>query len=394
MRLCSGRKPSPGMPSRWTSACWRGVISRLTQTKPLREPSLSRSSRALRSGRTAVRSSTASSLSTTLRGSAKTETTCTSVAMTSPLRSTMSGRAAAMALPVARRSAERSSGESAMSARRPAMTPNSARKAKATSATRARLLSTRSWNRLLAKPHARRSRPGRGGGGASSAASRSGWARSVMASPRRRPCGRGGAGLVRALLLRGRGLQQAEHLELAPDLVRPRRLARQLGEAGELLRAQRHEVEMAVDHRLQPVRPVEMLPFGLEHRDAVALGADARLQLRPLLGLVERIVLDRVGVAGRADEAEDRHDMQDADEAHHARALRSIEGSEASASIAASGFCAGASVRSPARSFAERARGFLAHSASLAGTGPLVTATKLGAAASPCGRWREPPPAR
>ena len=59
-----------------------------------------------------------------------------------------------------------------------------------------------------------------------------------------------------------------------------------------------------------------------------------------------------------------------------------------------SGSCAGASVRSAARSFAERARGFRAASASLAATGPFVTATKLGAAASPRGRWRERPGAR
>jgi hypothetical protein len=45
-------------------------------------------------GQTAVSSSTASSLSMMLRGSANTETVFTSVASTSPLRSTMSGRAA------------------------------------------------------------------------------------------------------------------------------------------------------------------------------------------------------------------------------------------------------------------------------------------------------------
>jgi hypothetical protein len=112
MRLFSGRKPTPGMPSRCTSACWRGVTSRLIQMKPLRwpaPPSFWRSSRALTSGSTAVRSSTASSLSTTLRGSAKTETTLTSVAITSPLRSRMSGRAAAISRPAARFSAERPS---------------------------------------------------------------------------------------------------------------------------------------------------------------------------------------------------------------------------------------------------------------------------------------------
>src|SRR5829696_2262958 len=143
---------------------------------------------------------------------------------------------------------------------------------------------------------------------------------------------------------------------------------------------------MAVDRGLEPVGAVEILPIGLEHRDRVALALDAHLHLRDLLGPVQALVLDRIGVGGRADEADHGDDVEEAD---HRRAP--LSGSEARASSAVSGSCGGASVRSAARSFAERARGFRAASASLAATGPFVTATKLAAAASPRGKWRERP---
>src|SRR6202030_1061110 len=55
--------------------------------------------------------------------------------------------------------------------------------------------------------------------------------------------------------------------------------------------------------------------------------------------------------------------------------------------------CAGASVRSAARSFADRARGLAEISSSSGVTGRLVKMTNLGAAWAISGRCRDPPPA-
>ena len=118
------------MPSRCTSACWRGVISRLTQTKPffLRR----RASRAARRRRDrAARPSAARPPRPCRRCCAarrRRETILTSVASTSPLRSRMSGRAAAISAAggaVQRRAARSASADIAS---RPPMAPNSPRK--------------------------------------------------------------------------------------------------------------------------------------------------------------------------------------------------------------------------------------------------------------------------
>ncbi len=87
----------PGMPRRWMSCCCFGVISRFSQTKPFFDDSRSRTSPVSRSGSVAVRSSIASSLSMMRRGSPNRLGALTSVARISPLRSTMSGRAVAIA---------------------------------------------------------------------------------------------------------------------------------------------------------------------------------------------------------------------------------------------------------------------------------------------------------
>ncbi len=85
----------PGMPSLWMSCCCFAVISRFSQTKPLRDDRRSRTSASSRSGTVAVRSSIASSLSMMRRGSPNRLAALTSVARIAPLRSTMSGRAVA-----------------------------------------------------------------------------------------------------------------------------------------------------------------------------------------------------------------------------------------------------------------------------------------------------------
>ncbi len=112
----------PGRPRRWISCCWRGLISRLSHTKPRLEPSRSRTSAVSRSGSTAVNSSVASSTSMILRGSPNSDGMRTSVARMPPLRSRMSGRAVATASWLPARRTMWLSGTTANMARRSAIT--------------------------------------------------------------------------------------------------------------------------------------------------------------------------------------------------------------------------------------------------------------------------------
>ena len=86
-----------------------------------------------------------------------------------------------------------------------------------------------------------------------------------------------------------------------------------------------------------------------------------RLQLRDLLGLVERLVLDRVGVARRARSAPRWRRNGGTLIIAGLPASPRCAAARPASSARSSGSCAGASVRSPARSFAERARGLRAH---------------------------------
>ncbi len=79
------------------SFCCCGVISRFSQTNPFLDDKRSRTSPASTSGSVAVRSSMASSLSMIRRGSPNNDGVLTSVARIAPLRSTISGRAVAIA---------------------------------------------------------------------------------------------------------------------------------------------------------------------------------------------------------------------------------------------------------------------------------------------------------
>ena len=131
---------------------------------------------------------------------------------------------------------------------------------------------------------------------------------------------------------------------------------RQVRQAGQLLDLHRLKIEMLIDRRLQAVGAVEVLPFGLQHGDRLALALNLGLQLRDLLGVVERLVLDRIGVARRRDQRRDGDDVKQPDHRRPPR-FSAVCGSSASIVMALEGSCAGASVRAPARSFAERARG-------------------------------------
>src|SRR5215218_3716581 len=150
---------------------------------------------------------------------------------------------------------------------------------------------------------------------------------------------------------------------------------------------------MLVGCFLKTVGTIEILPFGLQHRDGLALALQLGFQLRHLLGIIERVVLDRIGIACRCDESRDLDNVEQPDHRRPPR-FSAVCGNSASMVMALKGSCGGVSVRAPARSFAERARGLRAISWSLGHTGPLVIASKVGSGAAAVGRWREPVAAR
>ena len=111
-------------------------------------------------------------------------------------------------------------------------------------------------------------------------------------------------------------------------------------------------------------RAVELRPFGAQRRDRVLLAPDLHAQLGDALGLPRGFELDLVDIGRRQHE---RGDHADVEEAHHRLRLplmtSASDGRRGSRSSAMSA-PAGASVRSAARSLAERARGLAAISAS------------------------------
>src|SRR5665213_2814205 len=125
-----------------------------------------------------------------------------------------------------------------------------------------------------------------------------------------------------------------------------------------------------------------------EPRDGVALLADFRMQPQHPLGADGGFHLDPVDI-GRGEHQGADH--QEVDEPHGQPPLiTSVSEGHAGNAAAA---CAGASVRSAARSFADRARGLAEISASSGVMGRLVKMAKLGAACATSGRCRDPPPA-
>src|SRR5262249_26494477 len=127
-----------------------------------------------------------------------------------------------------------------------------------------------------------------------------------------------------------------------------------------------------------------------ERRDGVVLPPDLRAQLGDLLGALRRLVLDLVDIGGRQEQRRDHADIEEADHRRLPLTTSASAGSRGTKSCALR--CAGASVRSAARSLAERARGLAAISASSGVTGRPVRARNEGAGAITSGRCREPPP--
>src|SRR5258708_4257577 len=145
---------------------------------------------------------------------------------------------------------------------------------------------------------------------------------------------------------------------------------------------------MAFGKTLQPQRRVKLGPFRAQHRDGVALLANLRLQPQHALGARRGIHLDPIDISGGEHQGTNDEEM---DDPHGQPPLITSSSVGHAGNTAAA--CAGACVRSAARSFADRARGLAEISASSGVTGRFVRMTKLDAAWAISGRCRDPPPA-
>src|ERR1700704_4298325 len=142
---------------------------------------------------------------------------------------------------------------------------------------------------------------------------------------------------------------------------------------------------MAFGEPLQPQRRVKPGPFRAQHRNRIALLADLRIEPLHPLDAGRRFHLDAIDIGSRKDQ---HADDEEVDDPHDQPPLMTP------ASVGQAGNlpspCGGAAVRSAARSFADRARGLAATSASPGVTGRLVRIRKLDAACATSGRCRDP----
>src|SRR5690606_9163389 len=133
--------------------------------------------------------------------------------------------------------------------------------------------------------------------------------------------------------------------------------------------------------------------FGAQQADPLAVFADVALDAADLGALAGG---GRLGDIDREDKGQDAGHADDLDTAHaaHLPLEQALDGG-GHGDHAALPFIAphaGAVVRTPARSLAERARGLAASSASPASRAPLNSRSKLGLRVSTAtGAWRDPP---
>ena len=128
---------------------------------------------------------------------------------------------------------------------------------------------------------------------------------------------------------------------------------------------------MALGEALQPQRRVELGPFRAQRRDGVALFANFRMQPQHAFGTRGGFHLDPVDIGGREHQDADHEKMDDPHD--QPPLITSVRDGQPGNGAAA---CAGAAVRSAARSFAERARGLADISSSPGVTGRLVRTDK------------------
>src|SRR5262249_3802830 len=140
---------------------------------------------------------------------------------------------------------------------------------------------------------------------------------------------------------------------------------------------------MSARQSLNACRIVELGPFRAQRRHRIALAPNLETQLGDALRLPGRLELDRVDIGGRQHE---RADYKDIEHAHHgcrpvpSRAANSGDGGSRGGKGATPWPALAASVRSAARSLAERARGLALISASVGVIGRFVSTRKVAAA--------------
>src|SRR5258705_13402132 len=132
---------------------------------------------------------------------------------------------------------------------------------------------------------------------------------------------------------------------------------------------------------LQPQRRVEPRPFGAQRRDGVALLAHFGVEPQHPLGAGGGLHLDAVDIGGGEYQHADDEEM---DDPHDQPPLMTSASDGHFGKLSAAN--AGASDRSAARSFADRARGLARTSSPPAVTGRLVRMRKLGATCATSGR--------
>ena len=159
-----------------------------------------------------------------------------------------------------------------------------------------------------------------------------------------------------------------------------RRTIRQLVELVELIRRDGLKLQEALGERLDAGGIVKLAPLRAQRGDGVALAPHLAANLGEALGLHRGIEFDAINVGRGEDESADHDEIESAQDHGRPRMTSASEGSRGNiVPIAASR--GAASVRSAARSFAERARGLAAISASSAVSGRRVRTLKVGGAA-------------
>src|SRR5690606_2673122 len=170
---------------------------------------------------------------------------------------------------------------------------------------------------------------------------------------------------------------------------RDRRVAygRHRAELARLEREKPEALEVDLGEFPQPVGAVQIGPFGVQHAQRLAHLADLGLKAAHLSQFALGPVILPVGPEA---ESHDGEGGEGEEAAAHQRWSFSAGFGRPRAARGAS--AAGASVRSPTRSLAERARGFWASSASSGATARRVIMRKAGSTCARSGAWRLPCP--
>ena len=179
----------------------------------------------------------------------------------------------------------------------------------------------------------------------------------------------------------------ADRIAAGGDVLR--RSVGQMIERVELRRRDGFEMQEALGQRFDARRIIELAPFGAQRGDLVALVTHLAAQLGETLGLDRGVELDAIDPGGGEHQHSDHDKIEHAQDHGRPRMMSASDGSRGNrSSMAASR--GGASVRSAARSLAERARGLAAISASSGVSGRRVSTRNVGGGAATTGRWREP----